>query len=113
MNSVETPRQLLGPNFVIGFGIAPLALWAAVFAWALLRERNIGEGIYLILIGGVVAYVVTMLICGAGFLWADRVVRTANIDQPRSTQILVKVIAGILLLPWVVIPIAAAIWPGK
>ena len=110
---METPRQLIWPNVVIGVGITPLVFWAVVLAWALSPQSNVAEGILLVLVAGPVAYVLSLAVCGAGFLWADRVVRTAHVEKPRSTQMLVKFVAGILLLPWVVLPVIGAIWAGK
>lgn len=52
---------------------------------------------------GVIAYVATIAVSGAGFVWADRLVRISGAAAPRSTRMLVKLLAVVLLAPWIVL----------
>ena len=107
------PRQFAWPNALIGGGMAPLAIWTLALIWALRPHSNIGERIFIVLAAGPVAYILTMVLCGSGLIWADHIIRRSNVEKPRATQTLVKIAAVLLLLPWVVLPVIGVIWSGK
>ena len=97
---MDAHRQFAAANVLIGVGIAVFALWA-LFSYSVAQR---GAGLTdLFLLGGtgVVAYVTAMLVAGAGFLWADRVVHTSHVQAPRLTRNLVKLLVVVLLAPWV------------
>ena len=109
----RTPPQLLGPNLAIGTGIVILVAYVAVIAWLLRPGADVDHGILIVFAAGIVIYILVMVICGAGILWADRVVRNLGIPKPGTTLLLVKVAAALLVLPWVVLPFVAALFGAK
>lgn len=55
---------------------------------------------------GVIAYAAAVAVSGAGLVWADRLARISAAPAPRSTRMLVKLLAIVLVAPWIVLLVA-------
>ena len=105
---MEAPRQFAAANVLIGAGIAPVAIWGLLAA----SSARYGGGftdIFLLGVIGLVAYVAAILISGAGVFWADRVAHASHVQPPRLTRALVRVVAIVLVAPWIFLVISIAI----
>ena len=104
---MKVPRPLRWPNILIGIGLLPMLLWISLIFWAVSFAKSTGNvGItdyFLLMVTGVVAYVATVLVSGAGMLWADRVLRKSGAAQPRTTLWLVQIVFIFLISPWVLL----------
>lgn len=97
---MEATRKFTGPNVLIGVGLLPFVLWAIALGTSVKYGLGLSD-IMLAGLFGVAAYLLTMAVCAAGFLWADRRANKLHTQTPRTTRILASVVALVLLAPWV------------
>ena len=109
---MDTSRNFRWPNLLILAGLVPPILWSLLFALIMSKE-HIGYEIYYLAPAGLLAYLLTMAISGAGFLWADRILRDSSAARPLLTMRLVQFVAVVLILPWIALPIIGVVWTAK
>src|SRR2546428_8689107 len=99
-----TPWQFKAANVLMAIGIAPFVAWATVAIGANIYASGIaspGSALFALMKWGWLLYFFAMAIGGLGFLWANWTLRELGVEKPRSTQMLVHVVAITLLAPLV------------
>ena len=91
---------------LMGVGVVPMMLWFAMLVNAV-RELRVGEfdlsDVMFTGVVGMLAYLSTLVVGGAGALWAIGLRRSAPEPQRRVARSLTWLTAGVLLLPWLAV----------
>ena len=100
---MKTGTRIATANVVMVLGVLPMLAWLAVLVRSVFRLR---EGAFdlsdLMFVGvlGMGAYLFTLVVAGAGAIWATGMVREASAAARRVARIMVSVTAAVLVLPW-------------
>ena len=90
-------------NAVMALGVLPMIAWFAVLVRSVFRLRA-GQfdlsDLMFVGVAGMGAYLFTLVVAGAGAIWATGLVDKASDAARRLTRVLVSVTAAVLLLPW-------------
>lgn len=90
-------------NAIMAAGVLPMLAWLAILVRSVFRFR---EGAFdlsdLMFVGvlGMGAYLFTLVVAGAGAVWATGLVRDASERGRRVARLMVSVTAAVLILPW-------------
>jgi hypothetical protein len=91
---------------LMGVGIVPMMLWFAMLVNAI-RALRVGEfdlsDVMYTGVVGMLAYLATLVIAGAGALWGLALRRGASEPARRIARNLTWVTAAVLLLPWIAV----------
>ena len=96
-------RRIAVANAVMAVGVVPMLAWLAVLVRSVFRvERGEFDLSDLMFVGvaGMGAYLVTLVIAGAGAIWAAALVDDASDTARRIARFLVSLTAAVLILPW-------------
>ena len=90
-------------NAIMVVGVLPMLAWLVILVRSVFRLR---EGSFdlsdLMFVGvlGMGAYLFTLLVAGAGAIWATGLVPRASERGRRVARLMVSVTAAVLILPW-------------
>lgn len=100
---MKNGTRMAAANAVMAFGVLPMFVWFGVLVRSVFRLRS-GEfdlsDLMLVGVAGMGAYLFTLVVAGAGAIWAANLVRGATDRARRVAKVLVSVTAAVLLLPW-------------
>jgi hypothetical protein len=103
---VNAVTKLKVASALMGVGVVPMMLWFAMLANAV-RELRLGEfdlsDVMFTGVAGMLAYLSTLVIAGAGALWAIGLRRAAPERPRRVARNLMWLTAGVLLVPWLAV----------
>lgn len=90
-------------NALMGLGVVPMVLWFAMLVNAV-RALRVGEfelsDMMFTGVMGMGAYLCTLVIAGAGAVWASGLKSAASEGMWHLTRNLMRLTAAVLLLPW-------------
>jgi hypothetical protein len=91
---------------LMGLGVVPMMLWFAMLLNAL-RELRVGEfdlsDVMFTGVVGMLAYLTTLVIGGAGALWSLTLRRDAPDGPRRVARNLAWLVAAVLAVPWLAV----------
>ena len=91
---------------LMGVGVVPMMLWFAMLVNAL-RALRVGEfdlsDVMFTGVAGMLAYLATLVIGGAGALWSLGLRRDAPDAQRRLARNLAWLVAAVLAVPWLAV----------
>lgn len=103
---VTAATKLKVASALMGVGVVPMMLWLAMLVNAI-RALRLGEfdlsDVMFTGVVGLLAYLSTMVIAGAGALWAVGLRRSAPEPARRVARNLTWLTAGVLLVPWLAV----------
>jgi hypothetical protein len=98
--------KLKAASALMGLGVVPMMLWFAMLVNAV-RELRAGEfdlsDVMFTGVVGLLAYLATLVIGGAGALWSLGLRRGAPDAPRRVARNLAWLVAGVLALPWLAV----------
>ncbi len=96
-------RRIAAANAVMALGILPMLAWFVMLVRSVFRVQS-GEfdlsDLMFVGVLGMGAYLLTLVVAGAGAIWAAGLVREASDRARRVARFLVSLTAGVLILPW-------------
>ena len=101
--SVKSSTKIAVANALMGVGILPMLLWFAMLVNAIDHLRTGEFGLPDLMFTGVAgmgAYLFTLVVAGAGAIWAGGIMGSAGERARRVAKWLVAATAGVLILPW-------------
>lgn len=108
---VKSTTKLGIASAVMGLGMAPMMLWLAMLVSAFDHLRTGDFGLSELMFAGVAgmtAYLVTLVVAGAGAIWAAGQLRGASGAGRGIAKLLIAITAAILLVPWAVVLVLVA-----
>jgi hypothetical protein len=100
---VSNGRRIAAANTVMGLGVLPMLVWFGVLVRSVFRLRA-GQfdlsDLMFVGVAGMGAYLFTLVVAGAGAIWAGGLVQGASDGARRIARFLVGLTAAVLLLPW-------------
>jgi hypothetical protein len=100
---VKSSTKIAVANALMGVGILPMLLWFAMLVNAIDHLRSGEFGLPDLMFTGVAgmgAYLFTLVVAGAGAIWAGGIMGSAGERARRVAKWLVAVTAAVLILPW-------------
>ena len=98
--------KLAVASSLMGLGMTPMLLWLAMLVAAIDHLRTGEFGLPELMFAGVAgmsAYLATLVVAGAGAIWAALQLRGATAVARRVAKSLIAITAVILLMPWAVV----------
>jgi len=96
-------RRIAAANAAMALGVLPMLVWFAMLVRSVFRVET-GEfdlsDLMFVGVAGMGAYLITLIVSGAGAIWAGALIRDAKGASRRIARFLVGLTAAVLLLPW-------------